>query len=195
MNHEKVFINPFGKSSDQGARMNFKMQGLSQWLHFYTLAMKPDGITLRVYGVLVDPVKGILISDEREHGKMFSKFPGGGLEPGEGLRDCLIREWKEELNQLIEVGEHLYTTDFFQRSAFHPNHQVISVYYWVKALGNSGKAISEKAYDFGEKTETAQSFRWIEWKNFSEKLFAFPIDQRVARLLLDQKNKEKNAAQ
>ena len=77
----------------------------------------PERFTIRVYGILLDEAKGILVADEFQSGKRFTKFPGGGLELGEGTKECLIREWKEELEQEIEVTEHLYTTDFFQISA------------------------------------------------------------------------------
>jgi len=62
--------------------------------------------TIRVYGILLDEAKGILVADEFQNGKRFTKFPGGGLEFGEGTRECLVREWKEELNQTIEIADH-----------------------------------------------------------------------------------------
>jgi len=40
---------------------------------------------VRVYGLLINDRNEILISDEQEYGMQFSKFPGGGLEYGEGL--------------------------------------------------------------------------------------------------------------
>ena len=39
---------------------------------------------VRVYGLLINDQNQILISDEQEYGMQFSKFPGGGLEYGEG---------------------------------------------------------------------------------------------------------------
>ena len=53
-------------------------------------------ITVRVYGILIDSVHGLLVSDEFIRGEYFTKLPGGGLEFGEGTRDCLVREFKEE---------------------------------------------------------------------------------------------------
>ena len=58
---------------------------------------------VRVYGLLFNEQNQILISDEEEYGFQFSKFPGGGLEYGEGLIDGLIREFMEECNAEIEV--------------------------------------------------------------------------------------------
>ncbi|WP_431209304.1 NUDIX domain-containing protein [Puia sp. P3] len=89
---------------------------------------------LRVYGLLINDNKQVLVSDEFIRGGYYSKFPGGGLEFGEGTRDCLKREFKEEMDLNVEVTDHLYTTDFFQMSAFNPEHQIISIYYYVRAL-------------------------------------------------------------
>ena len=75
-------------------------------------------ITIRVYGILMDDRKRILVSDEYIRGNYFTKFTGGGLELGEGTKDCLKREFKEETNLDVTIGEHIYTTDFFQISAF-----------------------------------------------------------------------------
>ena len=72
---------------------------------------------VRVYGVLVDRENRLLVSDEFIRGNYFTKLPGGGLEFGEGTRDCLTREFMEETGLTITVGAHLYTTDFFQISA------------------------------------------------------------------------------
>src|SRR4026208_1617416 len=89
---------------------------------------------IRVYGILINSEKQVLVSDEFIRGNYYTKFPGGGLELGEGTRDCLKREFIEEMNLDVEVGDHLYTTDYYQQSAFNPAHQIISIYYFVKAL-------------------------------------------------------------
>src|SRR6266487_411503 len=97
------------------------------------LIMAVDRFTIRVYGILMDENKRVLISDEFIRGDYFTKFPGGGLEFGEGTRDCLKREFKEETGLDVTVGEHIYTTDYFQISAFNKEHQIISIYYFVHA--------------------------------------------------------------
>ena len=60
---------------------------------------------VRVYGILIHK-ENLLVSDEFIKGKLITKFPGGGLEFGEGTIDCVIREFMEELNLKIEVKEH-----------------------------------------------------------------------------------------
>ncbi len=140
---------------------------------------------IRVYGILIENQK-VLVSDEYIKGNYTTKFPGGGLELGEGTIDCLIREFKEELDLKIEVLNHFYTTDFFVSSAFNTNSQVISIYYLVKATGVSNYKTSETAFNF-EKKEGAQSFRWISLKEIKESNFTFVIDKRVAELLMETK--------
>jgi len=145
---------------------------------------------VRVYGVLINEQKEVLVSDERIRGKDYTKFPGGGLEFGEGTRDCLVREFLEELNLKIEVGEHLYTTDYFQVSAFNPDHQIISIYYKVKALEPIQARISTEPFQFDEaqlKTYEAsnetESFRLIPFEQLTEEMVTLPIDKLVVKLL------------
>ena len=92
----------------------------------------PGSFNIRVYGVLINAQKQVLVSDEYIRGSYYTKFPGGGLELGEGTRDCLKREFKEEMDLEVQVDQHLYTTDYYQVSAFNPSHQIISIYYLVK---------------------------------------------------------------
>ena len=74
---------------------------------------------IRVYGLLIDqPNQQILVSKEIILGQEIIKFPGGGLEFDEGIADCLKREWMEEAGLEIEILEHFYTNDFFQKSAW-----------------------------------------------------------------------------
>jgi ADP-ribose pyrophosphatase YjhB (NUDIX family) len=147
-------------------------------------------LNVRVYGILINEQKQVLVSDEFIRGGYYTKFPGGGLEYGEGTRDCLKREFLEEMNLSVEVGEHLYTTDFFQVSAFHPDHQILSIYYMVKPLEEISVRLSTAAFDFDEhqmavynaKKET-ESFRFIDWNDLSEDSVTLPIDKIVVRMV------------
>mgnify|MGYP003560724542 CR=1 FL=1 len=136
---------------------------------------------IRVYGILLNHKKEVLVSDEYRMGMYMTKFPGGGLEKGEGLLDALKREWKEELNAEIEVVSHFYTTDFYVKPAFN-NSQLLSVYYLVNLISSPEIPISQKQFNF-EESEGAQSFRWIAVQKLEENNFTFPIDKRVALLL------------
>ncbi|HTB31920.1 MAG TPA: NUDIX domain-containing protein [Bacteroidia bacterium] len=138
---------------------------------------------VRVYGILIDENQNVLVSDELIHGKYITKFPGGGLEFGEGTIDAIKREMMEETNTQVDVLEHFYTTDFFQVSAFNPHAQVISIYYTLRALSALNISIKQKPFDFEEEKEGAIAFRLIPLKDISEDQFTFPIDKKVAALL------------
>jgi len=149
---------------------------------------------IRVYGILIGENKQVLVSDEFIRGDYYTKFPGGGLEFGEGTRDCLKREFREEMDLEVRVGDHLYTTDYFQMSAFNPNHQIISIYYFAHALEPIKCPLRQKPFDFDEqqlavykeKGET-ETFRFIDWNEFSEATVSLPIDKVVARMLKEMK--------
>jgi len=142
---------------------------------------------LRVYGILIDERKGVLVSDEYIRGNYYTKFPGGGLEFGEGTRDCLKREFKEEMDLNVEIGDHIYTTDFFQLSAFNPGHQIISIYYFASPLEPIKAPLRTQPFQFDEReielyrrTGETETFRFIDWKNFSADSVTLPIDKIVA---------------
>ncbi|MFM6953777.1 MAG: NUDIX domain-containing protein [Sphingobacteriaceae bacterium] len=138
---------------------------------------------VRVYGLLLDEQNRVLLSDEEEGGFQFSKFPGGGLEYGEGLLEALCREFIEECDLPIEVLSHFYTTDFFIKSVFNES-QVISVYYVVKALAPLTLPIKEKIYDFDVDGEVKQAFRWRAISELQPEELTFETDQKVAELLI-----------
>jgi 8-oxo-dGTP diphosphatase len=138
---------------------------------------------VRVYGILINSQRQLLVTDEFRFGKKITKFPGGGLQFGEGTIECIIREMKEETGMDIQVTGHFYTTDFFQRSAFHENQQVISIYYLVQSLKKLALLVKEKKFDFDSLTEGAQVFRWITIDSLRKDDFTFPIDQHVGEQL------------
>jgi 8-oxo-dGTP diphosphatase len=141
---------------------------------------------VRVYGLLINDRNEILISDEQEYGMRFSKFPGGGLEQGEGLIDGLKREFVEECNVEIEVLSHFYTTDFYIKSAFNDS-QMISVYYTVKNITPLNLMFKTVAFDFDGEGEVLQSFRWVHMEDIRPEDMTFPIDQHVVKLLINNK--------
>lgn len=132
---------------------------------------------VRVYGILINNQNEILLSDEIIQGQFYTKFPGGGLEIGEGTRECLKREFMEEMNLPVEVENHFYTTDFYQQSAFNPDQQIISVYYYVSAT----EAINLE--EINSSNEQSETFRFVCLSDFSEEEVSLPIDKAVARQL------------
>lgn len=137
---------------------------------------------VRVYGLLINADNEVLISDEQEYGMRFTKFPGGGLEFGEGTIQGLKREFIEECNAEIEVIGHFYTTDFFVKSAFN-NSQIVSVYYLVTNKNPLNISFKTKTFDFDGEGDALQAFRWVKVKDLDEADFLFPTDKHVVNLL------------
>jgi ADP-ribose pyrophosphatase YjhB (NUDIX family) len=147
--------------------------------------------TIRVYGILQDENSRILLSDEFIRGDYFTKFPGGGMEFGEGTRDCLKREFKEETGLDVTVGEHIYTTDYFQISAFNKRDQIISIYYFVHAnepdelpnLKTKTTVFDFEPHQVSDMSAQFELLRWIEWNELTEESVSLPIDKIVVRML------------
>jgi 8-oxo-dGTP diphosphatase len=141
----------------------------------------PDAFTIRVYGLLI--VAGeILVSRENIYGNIYLKFPGGGLEFGEGTIDCLKREFQEEAHLEIEVESHFYTTEDFVVSAFSPSMQVMSIYYFVSCsdLGPLAGLPEKSAF----RKHGDQELIWRPVSELEVSELSLPIDKIVAQKLL-----------
>lgn len=103
-------------------------------------------LNIRVYALRIIDHK-IMIVEEEYLGKTIIKFPGGGLEYGEGTINCLKRELMEELEVEVDTITHYYTTDFFQKSAWD-DRQIISIYYLVDFTMNAPFAIRNEVGHF-----------------------------------------------
>ncbi|MBM3403665.1 MAG: NUDIX domain-containing protein [Bacteroidetes bacterium] len=146
--------------------------------------MKDKSFNIRIYGLLIKDGK-ILVTDEFRLGIPMTKFPGGGLQFGEGPVDCLRREFREELNMEIKEPVHFYTTEFFQPTELLPsNRQLISIYYLVEPVDKEVVIrVTEKRFDF-EYIDGAQTFRWVALSILDKEEFTFPVDRLVAGKIL-----------
>ena len=143
----------------------------------------PSSFTVRVYALIINDHHQVLVTDEFQLDMKMTKFPGGGMNFGEGSIDCLKRELLEECNQEIEDIRHFYTTDFYQKALFWEDHQLLSVYYLARIKEPQLFRISTGAFDFPELVNGNQSFRWISAEKINPDEFTFPIDKHVALLL------------
>ncbi|MBU8882087.1 NUDIX hydrolase [Flavobacteriaceae bacterium JJC] len=127
-----------------------------------------DKMNIRVYAAAVKDRK-VLVLHEEYAGEHLMKLPGGGLEFGEGVLECLHREFEEELNVKIKIIGHLYTQEDFLVSRFRDNEQLLTVYYHVEIEDENEFLIMDPCI---EKTE------WIPIDT-DENPFPLPVDKIV----------------
>ncbi len=120
---------------------------------------------VRIYACAVKD-RSVLVLHEEYAGQHLMKFPGGGLEYGEGVLDCLHREFEEELNAKIRIIEHLYTQENFEVSRFRENEQLLTIYYIVEIVDETDFLILDPCIEK------------VEWLPIdSENIFPLPIDR------------------
>lgn len=131
-----------------------------------------DKINVRVYAAVLKN-RCVLALQEEYAGQQLLKFPGGGLEFGEGILDCLHREFEEELNLKIENLKHFYTQEEFLVSRFRPNEQLLTIYYIAEIVDMDDLIIRDACI---EKVE------WVSLDS-EENPFPLPVDMIVFDLL------------
>ena len=133
---------------------------------------------IRCYAIIINDNNEILLSDEFLGNHFFTKFIGGGLEFGEGTKDCVVREIKEEIGVEASVDELFYVNDFFQASAFNPNEQIVSFYFTVRAIDYHTIPISQ---DYQGTDQKGERFRWLPIDQLNINDVTFPIDKEVVK--------------
>ena len=130
---------------------------------------------IRVYALIIFK-NNILLSRELIQNKLIYKFPGGGVELGEGFVDALQREAKEEMGQHLNHITHFYTTDFFQRSSFDSSEQLISVYFKASLSQDLNNKLKIPVKD-------QPVFEWKTLVDLNEEDLHFPIDKKVLNMI------------
>jgi 8-oxo-dGTP pyrophosphatase MutT (NUDIX family) len=139
-------------------------------------------LTLRVYGWLTNEQNQVLMSAEYLKGFGFTKFPGGGLEPGESLPAALEREFMEELGLRVQVGRHLHTTQELYESAFAPGVQVIAIYFQVSSLEPLPTHFPV-GYQPAPAVEGSELFFWQPMAELTSEMLTFPTDRAFVQAM------------
>ena len=93
------------------------------------------------------------------------EFPGGALEPGESLRECLARELEEELGIQVEVGDEVAAIP-------HDYGEFVVHLHLFRA-----RIVRGEPAPLG-----CEEVRWVPWKEV-EKLSLAPADKELLKLL------------
>lgn len=112
-------------------------------------------------GICVQDNKILLINHSglNESNEFWSP-PGGGLQFGETIENCLKREFLEETNTVISVGKFLTVREFLK-----PPLHAIELYYEVKI--ESGKV--QKGFDPEMKEQIIKEIQWLSFVEVLEK--------------------------
>ncbi len=112
---------------------------------------------------------GKILICQRPKGKSlagFWEFPGGKLEEGESLQDCLKRELKEELDIEVAVG------DFFMESVYQYEFGEISLNAYFATLSADQEPVLKEH----------PQLAWINPKDLGAYAFA-PADLPIVEAL------------
>jgi 8-oxo-dGTP diphosphatase len=129
---------------------------------------------VRVYALIVKNNR-LLISEEQHGGVFLRKFPGGGLQFGEGILQALHRELKEELNADVESASMLCVTEDFVVSFLNNKQQVIGVHYLVELKQDySDEFLNNNRVEL----ENGHiHFKWVLIDSLAAEDFTSPVDK------------------
>ncbi len=112
---------------------------------------------------------GLLLIAQRKHGKSLEykwEFPGGKLEEGETLEECLTREMMEEMQLKITVGKH-----FMDSSYDYDFGTIILHAYWATCENQNVPVVLEH-----------EQYKWVKPEDLSNHDFA-PADKPIIAAL------------
>jgi len=125
-------------------------------------------IRVRVCGLLMKADKILLA---QIHSPVTEKLiwtpPGGGLEFGEPIRECLRREFKEETNLSIEVQQLVHVNELV-KGPFH----AIECYFQVKMI--SGTEKHGKDPELSWNRQLLHDLQWVAIDELRDHEFAPP---------------------
>lgn len=131
------------------------------------------GKQMKIYRVAASIIRynGKILIAQRlrdDHMGLKWEFPGGKIEPGESVEECLIREIKEELDLEIEVdGEFTVVEHQYE------DRKIFLHCHWCNYLGGEAKP------------KDCRDFRWVNLEELKVYDFA-GADLTVVRLLLEE---------
>jgi len=133
----------------------------------------------RCYALIRSEKNRVLVMMERWQGIDLNKLPGGGLEFGEGLLDCIHREIREEFEASEKMSyKHLFTPTHCFYSRFKPQEQLLLNYFTneVPAQEDRWKLIQ------GDKN--LLGMQWLELKEENAAWFTLESDRQAFLALL-----------
>ena len=134
----------------------------------------------RCYVLIRSKQNRILVMKERWQGVDLNKFPGGGLELGEGLLECIHREIAEEFSSSEKLAySHFFTPTECFASRFKPQEQLLLNYFT-----NSTEA-DELQWSLIPNDPNLLGMQWLELKAENAQWFTLQSDRDAFLKLLE----------
>ena len=134
----------------------------------------------RCYALIRSNKNRVLVMMERWQGVGLNKFPGEGLELGEGLLECIYREIDEEFLESERLNyKHLYTPTHCFASRFKPTEQLLLNYFASEELAN------EELWTLIPGDENLLGMKWLELKAENASWFTLESDREAFLTLLE----------
>lgn len=89
-------------------------------------------LRLRVCGLLYSDERLLLVDHQLNDRTSWWAPPGGGLEFGESIVDTLTREFEEETNIKISVGQFAFGCEYL-----HDPLHAVELFFWVEHIGGA----------------------------------------------------------
>lgn len=116
---------------------------------------------VRVNGLLVREQSLLLVKIESPVTKNVIWIPpGGGLEYGETMEQCLVREFKEETGLDVEAGHLRYINEMVK-----PPYHAIEFFFNVKEIG--GKLELGSDPEHSDQNQILKNVRFISFDEFA----------------------------
>lgn len=107
---------------------------------------RSKNIRIRVSGIIIEDNKILLIAHKKNN-KTYWLLPGGGVEFGESLKDALEREFKEELDIVIEPGDVFFVSDSIDPA---DKRHVVNICFCCQIKnGKISLGKDKRLYDYG----------------------------------------------
>ena len=114
-------------------------------------------INIRPCAVLIE--NGSVLCIRVKYDEEFYLFPGGGVESGETLSECVVREMKEETGLDVAVEKLVYVNDWIANK--ETNDRVMNMFFLVKRTGGE---ILQGEKDGGK----VKHIEWVPLDRFEE---------------------------
>ena len=115
------------------------------------------------------------------------QFPGGHLDDGEEIDECMKREIKEEVGIDVEVGEPFLSIETYDGNYFGTGKKVLNTIYYYRILTDLEPDFSRTKYDELE-AKTDFDLFYVNFSNLEKfilsKVDSNEIDPKIAREML-----------